>query len=155
MKWTRWTSAVVLLAFLVLPAALARAEANYTGLDKAMTNFFTVLDKLVVDVPKAATAEAGTRVLDAWTAANDKVADAGQTVVRLNPGFQSNPPLRFTEYFKRCTVLPSKYAPVTSKIGDLIKQYRQDSEFAAALGRYQRSLQRLAVLLQLGVVDKD
>ena len=158
MKRMRPLSRSLLLAVLSLSGILAfsaRADVDFSGLDKAITNLFSVLDKLVVDVPKVGTSEGATQVLDAWTGANSAVADAGEAVVRENPGFETNPPPRLTQYFRRCTTLPSKYTPVTAGIGSLIKQYRQEPNFASALGRYQRSLERLHLLLNLGVDDHD
>ena len=158
MKFNRWMPRITLFALCTAAlwvAAPVHAEADYRGLDMAVTNFFTHLDKLVVEVPRVITVEGAAQALDTWTAANNAVADAGQAIVHANPSFETNPPPRFTQYFRRCTSLTINYTPVTAGIGKLIRQYRQDPKFAAAVGRHQQSLIRMDGLLKLGVVDHD
>ena len=158
MKFKGWITRINLAAMMATAVAWtvpAYADTDYRGLDQAVTNFFSVLDNLLIDVPNVSTVEAAVHALDSLTSANNRVADAGQSVVRLNPGFETNPPPRFTACFQRCTVLSTNYRPVTVGMGTLIKQYRKEPQFAAAVGRYQQSLIRVDTLLKMGVHDKD
>ena len=144
---------VLCLACLLAPKAFAGSDN--ADLDKAVTNFFIVMDKLVVEVPKAKDAAETTKAIDFWTSANNGVADAGDALVRKHPDFESNPPPWLVPYFTRCTTLSTNYTPVTLGIGTLIKEFHKDPGVAASISRFQRSLMRLDVLTKLGVIDRD
>ena len=144
---------VLCLTCLTGPKAFAGSDA--AELDKAVTNFFTVMDKLIVEVPPAKDAAGTVKVLDSWTSANNGVADAGEALVSKHPEFKSNPPPWLVPYFTRCTTLSTNYMPVSAGIGTLIKEFHKDPGVAASVTRYQRSLMRLDELTKLGVIDRD
>ncbi|MGO8835869.1 MAG: hypothetical protein ACLQAH_02140 [Limisphaerales bacterium] len=149
----RVTMLVLCLACLVGPKAFAGSDT--ADLEQAVTNFFTVMDKLVIEVPEAKDAAGTVKVLDSWTGANNGVADAGEDLVRKHPDFASKPPPGLVPYFTRCLVLNTNYTPISLRLGTLIKEFHKDPGVAASVTRYQRSLMRLDALTKLGVIDRD
>ena len=122
-----------------------------------MTNFFAVMDRLVDEVPKAKDADGAAKLIDSWTSANNGVSDAGEAFLGKNPAIFKDlrPPPEFAEYIVRCTKLNTNYVSVTAGIGTLIKQFGPDAKVAAAVSRFQRSVQRLDKLAKLGIKDED
>lgn len=147
----------VLACLTLLLAAKASAEPDYTDLKRAVTNFFAVMDRLVEEVPKAKDADGAAKVIDSWTTANNCVSDAGEAFLRKNPAIvkESKPPPEFAEYIMRCTTLKTNYVSVAAGVGTLIKQFGTDAKVAAAVSRFQRSMQQLDKLAKLGVNDDD
>jgi hypothetical protein len=145
----------VVLCAACLAGPKAFAGSDTADLEKAVTNFFTVMDKLVIEVPNAKDAAATVKVLDSWTGANNGVADAGDALVLKHPDFKSNPPPWLAPYFTRCVMLSTNYAPASLGIGTLIKNFHKEPGVAAAITRYQQSLMRLDELTKLGVIDRD
>jgi hypothetical protein len=145
----------VVLCLACLVGTKAFAGSDTSDLDKAVTNFFAVMDKLVVEVPQVKDAAGTTNVLDSWTGANNGVAEAGEALVRKHPDFGSNPPSWLVPYFTRCLTHNTNYTQVSMGIGTLIKEFHKDPGVAASITRYQRSLMRLDALTKLGVIDRD
>ena len=131
------------------------AQPKDAGVGPAVTNYFTVMDKLVVEVPQATNAAGAVKAIDAWTSANNVVVDAGETLVRQRPDYATNPPPWLVEYFARCTAPNTNYTSVAMGMGTLIKEFHKDPAMAAAVSRYQRSLNRMDVLTKLGSKDMD
>ena len=147
----------VLTCLTLLLATKASAEPDFSGLRKATTNFFAVMDRLVEEVPKATNADNAAKVIESWATANDSAADAGETFLQNNPAIaaQSKPPPEFVDCFSLCTMLRTNYASVTGGVGTLIKQFGAHPKVAAAVHRFQRSVERLDRLVKLGVKNDD
>lgn len=125
------------------------------GVGMAVTNYFTVMNRLVVEVPQATNAAVAVKALDTWTSANNAVVEAGEILVREHPDYATNPPPWLVEYFARCTAPNTNYTPVALGMGTLIKDFHKDPAMAAAISRYQKSLNRMDVLTKLGPKDMD
>jgi hypothetical protein len=144
---------VLCLACLAGPKAFGGSET--ADLEKAVTNFFITMDKLVVEVPNANDAASAVKALDSWTSANNGVVDAGEALVLKHPDFKTNPPPWLVPYFMRCITLGTNYTPVSLRMGALIKEFHKDPGVAASVTRYQRSLMRLDELTKMGMIDRD
>jgi uncharacterized protein YceK len=131
------------------------APPKDAGVAMALTNYFTVMNQLVVEVPQATNVAGAVTAIDTWTSANNVVVEAGEALVREHPDYATNPPPWLVEYFARATAPNTNYTSVALGMGTLIKDFHKDPAMAAAVSRYQRSLNRMDVLTKLGQKDMD
>ena len=147
----------VLACLVLMLASKASTEPDYTDLRRAVTNFFVVMDRLVGEVPKVKDVDGAVKVIDSWATANNGVSDAGEAFLRKNPAIDKElkPPPEFAECIMQCTTLKTNYVSVAAGVGTLIKQFGTDAKVAAAVSRFQRSVQQLDKLAKMGVKDDD
>ena len=130
------------LLLLLLPLL---AAPDYSGLNQAVTNYFTALDIIARKLPTADTAARAAELIDEWSLANEIFAHAGEQFVTKNPELLDLParPPGFIAAFGRLSRLKLDYPTLPAGVSELIKRFHDDPEVARAFARFQKSLVRV------------
>ena len=140
-----------LLRSLVALTALTAAHAetpDFTGVNKASADFIHMLETLQNELPKVNDATGTAKALTTFAEGIDMFADAMQDFAKKYPEIsrQPIPPPEFATAYEGLKQMGTKYAAVPTGIGSLAGRFRTDPKVAAAIQKFESSLNRLQML---------